>query len=51
MGELIEHSDNGDGNVEVIRIGDAGSRVSLKAYQDITIKHVGWATKPNIQST
>ena len=35
MGELIEHSDNGDGNVEVIRVGDAGSHVSLKVYQDI----------------
>lgn len=35
MGELIEHSDNGDGNVEVIQVGDAGSRVSLKVYQDI----------------
>lgn len=35
MGNLIEHSDNGDGNVEVIRIGDSGSPVSLKVYQDI----------------
>lgn len=35
MGELIEHSDNGDGNIEVIRVGDAGSPVSLKVYQDV----------------
>lgn len=35
MGELIEHSDNGDGSVDVIQVGDAGSRVTLKAYQDI----------------
>lgn len=35
MGELIEHSDNGDANVEVIRVGESDSRVSLKVYQDI----------------
>jgi hypothetical protein len=35
MGDLIEHSDNGDGNIEVIRVGDAGSPVSLKLYQDV----------------
>lgn len=35
MGELIEHSENGDGNIEVIRVGDSGSSVSLKVYQDI----------------
>ena len=35
MGDLIEHSENGDGNVEVIRVGESGSRVSLKVYQDI----------------
>ena len=35
MGELIEHSDNQDGNIEVIRVGDSGASVSLKVYQDI----------------
>lgn len=35
MGNLIEHSDNGDENVEVVRVGESGSRVSLKVYQDI----------------
>lgn len=35
MGELIQHSDNGDGNVEVIRVGDSSTPVSLKVYQDI----------------
>ena len=35
MGNLIEHSDNGDGNVEVIKVGESGSHVSLKVYQDI----------------
>lgn len=35
MGDLIEHPDNGNGSVEVIRVGDSGSRVSLKVYQDI----------------
>lgn len=35
MGDLIEHSDNDDGNVGVIRVGESGSRVSLKIYQDI----------------
>lgn len=35
MGNLIEHSDNGDGDLEVIRVGDSGSSVSLKVYQDI----------------
>lgn len=35
MGDLIEHSENGDGNIEVVRVGDGGSRVSLKVYQDI----------------
>jgi len=36
MGDLIEHSDNGEGNVgEVIRIGETGSPVSLKTYQAI----------------
>lgn len=35
MGELIEHSDNGDGSIEVIRVGDTNAPVSLKIYQDI----------------
>jgi len=35
MGNLIEHSDNGDGNIDVVTVGEAGSRVSLKVYQDI----------------
>ena len=35
MGDLIEHSDNGNGNIEVIRVGEASSHVSLKVYQDI----------------
>lgn len=35
MGGLIEHSDNGDGSVEIIPVGDAGEHVSLKVYQDI----------------
>ncbi|ACV34344.1 hypothetical protein [Accumulibacter sp.] len=35
MGDLIEHSENDNGNVEVVRVGEAGSRVSLKVYQDI----------------
>lgn len=35
MGELIEHPENGDGNIEIIKVGDTESRVSLKVYQDI----------------
>jgi hypothetical protein len=35
MGELVEHPNSGDGNVEVIRVGDTGTSVSLKVYQDI----------------
>jgi hypothetical protein len=35
MGEFIEHSGNGDANVELVRIGESGSPVSLKVYQDI----------------
>lgn len=35
MGELIEHPENGDGNIEVVRVGDSTSQVSLKVYQDI----------------
>lgn len=35
MGELIEHSDGGDGNIQVISVGDSGTNVSLKVYQDI----------------
>ena len=35
MGAVIEHPDNGDSNIEVIRVGDTESRVPLKVYQDI----------------
>lgn len=35
MGDLIEHSDNGDGSLDVIQVGDAGRSVTLKTYQDI----------------
>lgn len=35
MGELIEHSENDDGNIDVIRVGEAGVGVPLKVYQDI----------------
>lgn len=35
MGDLIEHSDNGNGNIEVIGVGESSSHVSLKVYQDI----------------
>lgn len=35
MGELVEHPNSGDGNVDVIRVGDTGTSVSLKVYQDI----------------
>lgn len=35
MGELIEHSDNGDGNIDFIRVGEAKTPVSVKVYQDI----------------
>lgn len=35
MGDLIEHSENDNGNVDVVRVGEAGSHVSLKVYQDI----------------
>ena len=34
MGAVVEHPDNGDSNIEVIRVGDSESRVSLKIYQD-----------------
>lgn len=35
MGELIEHPENEDSNIEVIRVGDSDSRVSIKVYQDL----------------
>lgn len=35
MGDLIEHSDNGERDVGVVRVGETGSPVSLKVYQDI----------------
>lgn len=35
MGELVEHSNNGDTDVDLIGVGESGSRVSLKLYQDI----------------
>ncbi|WP_153162570.1 hypothetical protein [Zoogloea sp. 1C4] len=35
MGELIEHSDNGDENLGVIQVGETGGNVTLKTYQDI----------------
>lgn len=33
MSEIIEHSDNGNGNV--VRVGESSAPVSLKVYQDI----------------
>lgn len=35
MSELIEHSDNGNGQGEVVAIGNDQSPISLKIYQDI----------------
>lgn len=35
MGNLIEHPENGDSNIEIIRVGDSDSRVSIKVYQDL----------------
>lgn len=35
MGEVVEHSNNGNPGVELIGDGESGSRVSLKLYQDI----------------
>ncbi len=35
MGAIIEQPDNGDGRLEVIKVGDSETQVSLKVYQDI----------------
>ncbi|WP_394672577.1 hypothetical protein [Limnobacter sp.] len=35
MSGIIEHPNSGDGNIEVIKIGEASAPVSLKTYQDI----------------
>lgn len=35
MGAVVEHPDNGDAQIQVIRVGDSESPVSLKVYQDI----------------
>lgn len=35
MSEIIEHADAGNGNGNVVRVGESQSQVSLKVYQDI----------------
>lgn len=35
MVDIIEHSNNGQGNGDVVRVGDGEQQVSLKVYQDI----------------
>ncbi|TCJ18013.1 hypothetical protein EZJ19_03655 [Parasulfuritortus cantonensis] len=35
MTEVIEHSDNGKPEVEVVKVGESGSAVSVKVYQDV----------------
>lgn len=35
MTDIIEHSDNGNPEVEVIKVGESGSTVSVKVYQDV----------------
>ncbi len=35
MGELVEHPDKGDSDIDVVRVGEGQTPVSLKTYQDV----------------